>query len=227
MHTCTTCPRQFDQDATDRYACHPCEARVRDWIRELLHHLPVLTASLLPDRTNAPTAGPRGRAHPPSPVHEDTISLTGPAPAGPVTGPDADQTGPTPITHTLSTWTRAIAEERRIRPPLRPAAPQLARWLAIHLTWAAGRPWWDEMHADLRAMIRTCRSITRTQPRSRPLPAPCRCGAFGIVETDWQTYRECGVCGRLYTQQEYADHAAQTLPPLYRTALAIITTELT
>jgi hypothetical protein len=157
------------------------------------------------------------------PLREDVLTLLGPAAPGPVHDPHHDQTGPVPLPACLHTWAAFLADERAtaLPGPLRPS--EHINYLAAHLTWACTHHWIAEMHTELHDLIRRVRAITHTQPRRRPLDAPCPgCAAFALTEEDWQPWIDCGLCGRLLTPDEYAEHAAEVLPALYRTALTII-----
>ncbi|GAA2364793.1 hypothetical protein [Streptomyces carpaticus] len=224
MATCTTCPRTLLPEEADRTACWPCTRRTRSHLAEIPRHLPLLAASLHRDRP-APGPIPR-RAHGGSrpPAREDVLSLTGPAAPGTIRpGHQADQDGREPISGVLATWAEAIAQERGLdRPRHHAPVPTLTTWLEHHLDYAARRGWWPDFAGELRGVVRRCRAITSTQPRRIPLPAPCTCGAFGLTREDWADWIECQVCERLYSTEEYEARAAAVLPPLHRTALALI-----
>lgn len=221
MTTSTTCAICRRPDPAGANACPACQGDLHALLAELPHQMVLLRASLHPGApTHTGTTG--GRATAPLPVRLDVLSLLGPAAAaGTVRGPAADQTGPVPITAVLQDWVSLAATVRGQRPPVRPTAEACAAYLAARLGWACTQPWIAELAADLRAVIRTVRGITRTEPRTRPLDTPCICGAFGLTATDWAEYVTCGVCRRQMTRQEYAGHAAQVLPPLYRVGVLI------
>ncbi|MFI6337819.1 hypothetical protein [Streptomyces sp. NPDC050535] len=216
------CGRGLRPDEAHRAACGRCEHRIRGWLRELARQLPLLQASLQHER-GATQGGPRGgRAHAPLPVRGDVLTLLGPAAPGPVRDPSGDQGGPVPIHALIRAWAELLADERgRPLPRLRPGETY-GGYLAAHLPYALTRPWIAELHQELADLIRRVRAITRTEPQRRPRPAPCPgCGAFGLVQEDWQTYIDCTVCGQLLTPDEYTAHAARVMPALYRTALLI------
>jgi hypothetical protein len=215
---CTICQHR---DPAGAQACPTCQAALRAMLTELRHQLVLLRASLTPGAsTGAHVAS--GRATAPLPVRLDVLSLLGPAPTGTVRTHPHDQTGPVPILGTLRDWAAAIAAERGLRAPARTTPDQCLTYLADHLNWICAQPWVTDLHAELRAVVRTVRGITRTQPRTRPLPAPCPCGAFGLQQTDWAEYVVCTVCRRQLTPQQYQQHAATALPPLYRLGLRLV-----
>lgn len=226
MNTCAvlTCGRPLPTDE-QRTACARCEHRIRSWLREIPHQLRLLHASLEHDR-----GGPKqgsihgGRAHAPLPLRGDVLTLLGPGSTA-VTDPHGDQSGPLPVTTFLHSWAEATADHisPQATPAIRPGGTWSA-WLTAYLPWALTAEWVGSFHDELGELTRHLRGITHTEPRSRPLAAPCPgadCHAFGLLETDWADYIECTVCGRLLTRAEYDEHAARTLPPLHRLAILI------
>lgn len=220
--TITTCGRPLRQSEAHRTACSRCEHRIRGWLREIVYQLPLLTASL--QRDGGPVQGSTAsRAHSPAPLRLDVLNLLGPAAPGGVSDRDGDQGGPIPLLGTLRDWASAIADERGKPLPARPGTLYTG-YLAAHLPYVLTRPWIRDLYAELGELMKRIRGITRTEPRSQPLPAPCPgtdCTAFGLVQTDWQVYIECTACGRLLTRAEYDEHAARVLPPLYRIGILI------
>lgn len=225
MASCTipSCGRALRDDEAHRQACGRCEHRIRGWLRELPRQLPLLEASLQHDRGPAQGTTHGGRAHSPLPVRQDVLTLLGPGATGAVHDADRDQTGPLPITTTLTSWVQLVAEERHLPGPTgHPTVRQLTQWLATHLDWATGQPWIAELHQELAELLARVRRITHTEPQRHPQDAPCpSCHAFALIEEDWQPYIECTLCELLLTPQEYADHAKRVMPALYRTALAL------
>lgn len=209
--TCSTCPRDLLRAEHGRAACRICEHRIRRALREIVLQLPLLAASLERDRPGGVPVATRhpGRSEAAPPPREDVLTLLGPHAPGDVTDPHHDQHGPLPITGTLAAWCWHIAAQHRGAPiPYQPTPAFLAAWLGVHLTWACAQPWISELDQELRQLLARIRGITRTGPRRRSLDVPCVCGAFGLAAEDWATYVECDVCGRLYTDPEYAAHAA-------------------
>ncbi|GAB3117911.1 hypothetical protein GCM10027160_29190 [Streptomyces calidiresistens] len=226
--TCATCTRTLlsAETAGGRVACFPCGMRLRAWLAELPRHLPILEASVYPERTGPRTGTRAGRSGAGTPVRTRVLSFLGPAsPAGSPTAHHEDQDDAPTLRGTLGDWAAAVDAERR---PARPAPPPgadieaLCGWLDRHIDWLCCTPQVTAFTTELRALVRTCRSITSVVPRRRSLPAPCPCGAFGLVEIDWSAYIECGACGRLLTGEEYDRHQAEVMPPLHRTALLLL-----
>ncbi|MER7874847.1 hypothetical protein ABTY63_14990 [Streptomyces solisilvae] len=225
MSTCIipSCGRPLRQDESHRAACGRCERRIRGWLAEIPHQMPLLAASLERDGGGPAIGGTGGRAVAPVPLRLDVLNLLGPAAPSTVTDQRGDQTGPVPILATLRDWAHAIADEQGKPVPSRPG-PLYTGYLAAHLPYVLTRPWVAELHAELHALIGRIRAITRTEPRQRPLSAPCPgadCRAFGLVQIDWADYIECTACGRLLTRAEYDEHAARVLPLLHRLAILI------
>ncbi|WP_329545545.1 hypothetical protein OG548_14300 [Streptomyces sp. NBC_01356] len=226
--TVTSCGRTLGDDEPHWKVCGRCEHRIRGWLRELPRQLPLLRASLRPDSGPTQSAIHGGRAHAPLPVRGDVLALLGPAAPGPVHDPEGDQAGPVPIHAVIRTWAELLADERGKPLPLLRPGETYGSYLAAHLPYALTRPWIADLHQELGELISRIRNITCTEPRRRPKTAPCPdCGAFGLMEEDWQAYIDCEVCGLLLTPAEYTDHAERVMPGLYRTALLIVTHEKT
>ncbi|MFI6274289.1 hypothetical protein [Streptomyces sp. NPDC050988] len=228
MTSCTVpgCPRTSDED-TRRRMCVRCARQLQAYLRELVGQMPLLQASLQLDRS--PTTGSvhGGRAHSPMPVRGDVLTLLGPGSNTTVDDPygDArgDQTGPLPIDTHLRGWAEMTALHVRLAtaPGIRPGRTWAA-WLTAYVPWIITAPWAGILHQELTELLGRVRSITRTEPRRRPLDAPCpSCEAFGLVEEDWQPYVECVACELLLTPDEYTAHARRVMPRLYRTALLL------
>lgn len=219
---CAICRRTHrDQGDAHRTACDRCEHRIRGWLREIPHQLPLLEASLA--RDGGPAQGSSaGRAHAPLPLRADVLNLLGPAAPGPVRDHRGDQSGSAPILALLYAWAEQIAAARR--QDLQPFRPRddYTRYIAAHLNYACTQGWITDLHTELGAVVHAARAITRTEPRRRPKDAPCpSCSAFALIEEDWQPYIECGTCGLLLSHDEYMAHHRAVMPPLYRTALRL------
>ncbi|MFE5159660.1 hypothetical protein ACFRNT_14290 [Streptomyces sp. NPDC056697] len=218
------CGRPLREEESHRAACSLCEHRIRGWLTELPHQMPLLAASLERDGGGPAIGGTSGRAVAPVPLRLDVLNLLGPAASSTVHDPHADQTGPVPILAILGDWADHLATDRGQAPPAHRTVESCTGYLAAHLPYALARGWIAELHAELGELVNRIRGITRTEPRRRSLPAPCPgtdCRTFGLVEIDWADYIECTVCGRLLTRAEYDDHAAAVLPPLHRLAILI------
>lgn len=227
MTTCRICAHPAAHTDTRR-ACQRCEHRIRRWLGEIPQQLTLLRASLELDTRPAAGPGGAGRAHSPLPVRSDVLVLLGPAAPGPVRDTKGDQSGPTPVHAVLHAWADQLAENLGHDLPPINANADYAGYLARHLHHALTRDWIAHLHAELQDLVHRIRSITRTEPRRRPKTAPCpSCAAFALFETDWQDYVDCEACGQLLTHREYADHAARTIPPLYRLGVLIAAHQLT
>lgn len=207
-------------------ACAARLRRTRATLSELRHQLPLLRASLLPGASPRTGSTTGGRATAPLPLREDILSLLGPAPRGQVRGTREDQVGPMPMLAVLQDWAQHTARQYAIvnpaaRWPALGTIEECLDYLTARLPWACAQPWIADLASALDELRRQVRAITRTEPRTRHLLAPCLCGAFGLVERDWADYIECTVCARLLTPEEYRQHAGEVLPALYRIGLLI------
>ncbi|HKX69894.1 MAG TPA: hypothetical protein VJM75_01645 [Acidimicrobiales bacterium] len=225
--TITGCGRALPDGRPDR-VCPRCASRIRAWLTELDHQLPLLQASLQHDRN--PTTGTihGGRAHSPMPVRADVLNLLGPGSNTTLTDPygeaRGDQDGPLPIHTHLHGWAEMTAGHVRLAPTpgIRPGHTWAA-WLDAYLPWILTAPWLTDFHQELEGLIKRVRAITRTEPQRHLQDAPCPgCDVFALVDEDWQPYVECTACGLLLTHTEYLDHARRVLPQLYRTALQLV-----
>ncbi|MFE2556655.1 hypothetical protein ACFXGT_11555 [Streptomyces sp. NPDC059352] len=225
MSTCLICAHTAVQPRT---ACARCEHRVRGWLGELPRQVVLLTASLELGTRPAQGFGGAGRAHSPLPVRGDVLNLLGPAAPGVVRDTAGDQGGPQPVHAVLHAWADQLAEDLgHMLPPINPSAPY-ADYLARHLGHAVRSSWIALMHAELADLVRRIRAVTSTEPRRRPLDAPCpSCSAFALGHVDWQTYAACEACGLLLTPAEYETHRAAVMPPLARLGVLLAAQHLT
>ncbi len=214
VHRCPTCKAGLRRpQETGRHACEACLRRLRDWLlAELPEQLDALRRSVVRDSTGG---GPRVSTSPAAhiPGREDVLSLLGPfAPMDRIPDPDGDQAGPLPLRGTLYRWVRRVRASRDLTGPATQREEELAAWLAEQVAWCAEHEWITELYADLDSMMRTIRGITRLTPRRRPIAQPCpRCAVLGLVEEDWQTFRECTACGTRYSREELRLGAAAWL----------------
>jgi hypothetical protein len=224
MPACTICHRTDDLPL-GRTCCRRCEGHIHAALREVDARMPLLHAMLIPGSA-LPVRGTPTHT-PPLPARVDVLNLLGAGATAVVFDPHGDQHGPAPINAVLYGWACAITDvvhpdsrHPRATPALRPGRTW-SRWLQAYLPWALGQDWVGEMHRELVDLVALIRSITHTEPRSTVMDAPCRCGAFALVETDWQVYITCEACGLLLTADEYRDHRDQVMPGLVHTALLI------
>jgi hypothetical protein len=218
MTTCTICRRR---DPSGAQACAACQADLHGALTELRHQAPLLRASLQPGASPRAGTTTGGRATAPLPARLDVLSLLGPAASGPVDGPRDDQTGPVPITAILRDWAHAVADEQH-KPRPAGSIETHALYLRERLGWVCQQHWVVAFAGELQRVLQAVRGITRTEPRTRPLPAPCACGAFGLSLRDWAEHITCAVCGRYLTREQYDQHAAAVLPPLYRLGILMV-----
>lgn len=245
MSSCTIaqCRRPLRAHEHRRGVCDRCARRMSGWLHELDLQRILLQSMLVPG-SNGPAQGSvhGGRAHSPLPARGDVLTLLGPGASSTLADPygDArgDQDAGMPLDAVLRGWAEATAEHIRLRadrpepgssaatgpratPWLRPGSTW-STWLVAYLPWALTAPWAGDLHTELDDLVQHARRITHTEPRRRPKSAPCpACGAFALVEEDWQTYIECTLCEALLTPHEYELHAQSVMPTLYRTALLI------
>lgn len=222
MTTCALCRRP---DPSGAHACAACQADLHTALTELRHQLPLLRATLAPGASPRAGTSAGGRATAPLPVRLDVLSLLGPAAPGVVRGQPADQHGPAPLVGVLRDWAYAVADEQHKRRPAAvpaTAAETYTDYLRDHLPWICHRDWVHEFAGEVRELLGVVRGITCSEPRTRVLPAPCPCGAFGLTQRDWSDVVACSVCDRHMTRQAYDQHAATVLPPLYRLSVLIV-----
>ncbi|NML55685.1 hypothetical protein HHL19_36300 [Streptomyces sp. R302] len=225
MAVCLICTHATERSRT---ACARCEAQLLGWLAEIPRQVVLLEASLELGTRPAQGYGGAGRAHSPLPVRADVLNLLGPAASsGTVTsralGTVRDQNGPMPVHAVLYAWAEQLADDLGHRlPTINPRAPY-TDYLTRHLAHIARAPWAAEFHRELAELIRRIRAITSTEPRRRPMDAPCpSCEAFALGHTDWQQYIDCETCGLLLTPDEYQAHRAAVMPGLARTAILLL-----
>jgi hypothetical protein len=227
MTACLIC--RHGPGAASRTVCPACETRLRALLREIDAQRPLLAASLHLDTAPADgRTGSGGRAHSPLPVRGDVLTLLGAGATGTVPDPYGDQSGPVPLDTLLAGWAHAVAAElaELAAEPFRRHRTTWSTWLAAYMPQVVTAQWADAFHEELADIVHRIRAITRTEPRRRPKTAPCpSCAAFALFETDWQPYVDCEACGLLLTPSEYDQHAAATLPPLYRLGLQLVVSQ--
>lgn len=219
--TTTTCAICHRTDPTGAVACAACQAGLHAHLRELRHQMPLLRASLQPGASPRAGSVHGGRATAPLPLREDVLSLLGPAAPAPANVATGDQAGPAPIAGVLRYWACAVADGQKRPRPRTSTVEGYTRYLADRLGWICQQPGVRHFAAALDQLLHQVRAITLTEPRTRPLPAPCLCGAFGLARRDGADHVTCAVCGRWMTLARYEDHATAVLPRLYRTAILI------
>lgn len=226
MTTCTICATPQPPTA-DTYACTACTYQLAAWLREIPEQLPRLREALVPG--SRPAQG-HATAHPApgTPLCLDVADLllhhagTGGAPP---TGPPEDQTGHLPITTTLHRCATAIAATHPAARRDRHGTQRITRcttpaprhgttptawcaWLLAYLPYATTQPTITDLHHDLRQLIDRIRAITRTNPGTRTLAAPCpRCQTCALVQTDGSWHVACRTCRHRLSRDEYASYS--------------------
>jgi|SRR5690554_565979 len=176
-----------------------------------------LPAGPIPGQTRQPRVS--GSKQPPAPTSLERIDLTLPArPASRalhargVLGLDPDQIGTLSVATILDTWVRdwrkTLWPEQRL--PV-PTVAELARWLRDRVEDACNHhPRIDEFAAeikDLRHTLRAHLGETTAQPETERYKAVAcqKCDLRGVLmRRPGSDYIECGNCGNLYTENEYA-----------------------
>jgi hypothetical protein len=236
---CTICHAPAGDDVPG--ACTACQYRLDYVLQQLAAQEPLLRAQLAPYRS--PSTGTRfgGTAHPPLPVDVRVLDLLAthwePDPAG----QDTSGIPAIPIGPLLVGWCHRLADSYPAvsrhggtayitagcdpLPRTAGGIPGWTAWLRAYTPYAAT---WDrapELWAAMEDALHRVRAITGTQPRTRPRWAPCpACSAFALSRTDGDYHVHCQACSHRLTPEEYAAHAAQTLPGLTAMAVRIATT---
>lgn len=207
---CVLCQRR---EAERAQACDPC----RLWLPTVLRDIGELHATLdVTARSNG--TGPRvsGSREAPVPLALDVLDLAAAARLG-SRGPhargvlgDDDQIGHLSVATELEFWVidwidvRTRAEHRP-----EPLVMTLVRWLDVRLDWACDEHnAVDEFAADMRTLRTVLRRANGDLPQ-RPEPlvgVPCSgCDQAALYRDPGAQWRaECGACGKLYSDDEYA-----------------------
>lgn len=250
MTRCSICHAPADDE--DVLACRACQYRLDYVLRQLVAEVPLLRAQLAPYRSPSTGTRHGGAAHPPLPLDVRVVDLLaarwlpdpdgqdeGGIPIGPLlvgwccrlagSYPTVSRRGGSTV-HLTPAITHHSGGTIYVIPGAEPVPraaggiPGWAAWLRAYVPYAAT---WDrapELWAAMEDALRRVRAVTGTQPRTRPRWAPCpSCSAFAMSATDGEYHVRCQACGRQLTPEEYAAHAAQTLPGLTATAVWIAT----
>lgn len=177
----------------------------------------ILPAGPVRGQTRQPRVS--GTRQPQAPTSLERIDLT--LPARPATralyargvlGIDADQVGTLSVATILDTWVRdwraTLWPDQQLPTP---TVPELAQWLRNRAGDACDQhPTIDEFAAeikDLRRVLRAHLGETAAQPETdRYKAVACqKCDLRGVLlRRPGSDYIECGNCGNLYTEDEYA-----------------------
>jgi len=120
-------------------------------------------------------------------------------------GLSGDQQGEPSVAGVLETWARDWQGYRWALLP-EPTVEALAWWLSVRLDWACEHhPAVDEFAAEVFALAATLRrTCGMVDPLPELLDAPCaRCDNTSLHRLPGEDRVECGVCGRLMTEDEY------------------------
>ncbi|MFF3377776.1 hypothetical protein ACFYXF_33075 [Streptomyces sp. NPDC002680] len=115
---------------------------------------------------------------------EDVLNLLGLAARQNVVAGE-DQTGPVPFLEVLASWCEAVTDERSLKPVRCHVVAMTAR-LTAHLGWICEQEWVVDFEAEIRELLKTVQSITRTEPRRVPLPG-VMCPSCRMLSLVWGT----------------------------------------
>lgn len=218
--TCATCPKTINPD-DDTAVCPACARDLRAWLRELPTHtryLPLLLAPGASPRTGQIRAS---RAHPPLPLNETVLSLTGPGHATPPTAHPDDQIGHISLPVWLTGWADHIAVQHpavavdqhgtQIIQRCQTAAPAdttvrgWCHWLLAYLPTVTNDPGMArDFRNQLGDLMRLLRRITGDEPNRTPFPEKLcpTCDTLSLVSDEWRDDVVCSICGGAFTTAE-------------------------
>jgi len=203
-HVCAICKRRQYERAQ---VCNPC----RRWLAADLGQIAGL--SLLLPAAVAPTNGVEGGL----PIRVTVVDLTlSNASTEPIHDTSGDQHGEVPIVARLGSWARDWIETRGIgeREPV-PTAPVLVSWLLVRLDDECDQhPAIDDFARETRILLATIRRVLNMEkPQTVRYGAPCpRCGTKTLKRAVGAQWIECGDCGRLWGEEDYAQLVRETVP---------------
>lgn len=203
-HLCAICRRRQYERAQ---VCNPC----RRWLTADLGQIAGL--SLLLPAAVAPANGNEGGL----PIRVTVVDLTlANASTEPIHDDRGDQIGEVPIRGRLGSWVRDWIETRGIgeREPV-PTIPVLVSWLLVRLPDECDQhPAIGEFAREIRQLLATIRRVlSMEKPQTVRYGAPCpRCGTKTLMRAVGAEWIECGDCGRLWTEEDYADLVRETVP---------------
>lgn len=203
MADCVVCQRR---PPARPQVCDGCRTRLDRDLAEIAELHALLPDALEPGRQG--TQRVSGTREAPVPLRLDVLDLSLPLRgAEAVTDPYGDQTGHLPVVAKLDQWVLDWRDtrDRGERLPV-PTVYQLTRWLANRLSWACDEhPAVDEFAREIvetLAALRGVHGLTRLRHR---LPAPCpSCELLTVYRDDGADWIECGGCGRLWSEDEWA-----------------------
>ena len=210
--------------------CPPCRRGLSDTLRELVDAYAVLSFTdpgevLDAGPVRAPNASARvsGSREAPVPVSLDLVDLTLPAREGSraphtrgVLGLDDTQVGYLSVATELDTWVRdwlGYSWCPGDHLPV-PTVATLANWLSVRVDIACDHhEAIDEFAGDMRRMLRECQRAVGDVP-VRPVVldgVPCatpECDGILLHRSGDDYWAECGLCGRLWREDEYRQWVA-------------------
>lgn len=125
-----------------------------------------------------------------------------------VTVVSGDQVGQVPVAALLADWASEWCERRAMREHRPAAAEALALWLRDRLEWACDRfEQVGEFATEVTGSLYAARGVLALSRKPITYQAPCPgCGMLSLQRpTGRADYIECRNCGRLITEDEYAD----------------------
>lgn len=186
--------------------CDGCRARLGRDLAEIAKLHAVLPDLMEPGR--AGTQRVSGTREAPLPLRVDVLDLSLPLRgAEAISDPHGDQTGHLPVVAVLDQWARDWRDTRDQgeRLPV-PTVPELVRWLANRLGWACDQhPAVDEFATEVDQKLTELRGVHGLTRLRHRLPAPCpSCELLAVYRDDGADWIECGGCGRLWSEAEWA-----------------------
>lgn len=217
---CLLCRWRTPADVRSR-VCHPCVIREARRLSEIVALYALLPAAL-PDNPVTIidlTYPPVGGASAPAVSRCDACVKRGhPAWVIPCTHdkPGYDQLGDINVAAVLDSWVRDWCETLGYSdPPRVPTVSRLAGWLQIWLAMACREhDAIDEYARDIRVLAAKMRRAINRDLSPVRYEAPCPyCGTKTLRREPGGDWIECGGCGRLWGEDEYAFLARTTIHP--------------
>lgn len=203
-HACSVCQRRPYECAQ---VCNPC----RRWLAADLGQIAGLWL-LLPAAT-APANGTEGGL----PVRINVVDLALPViGTEPIHDQHADQIGEIPVLARLDSWVRDWVDTRGAGEHLPvPTVPVLVSWLVVRLDDECDQhPAIDEFAREIRVLLATMRRVLAMEkPQTVRYGAACpRCGTKTLTRMVGAQWIECGDCGRLWGEEDYAGLVLDAVP---------------
>ena len=203
MADCVVCRRRPPQHP---HVCDGCRKRLHNTLAEIVDLYALLPGAMVPGSATGEKVS--GTREAPLPLRVDPLDLSLPLRGGGVVhDPDGDQTGMVPVVWTLDTWVRDWRDT--LWPNHRLPAPTVATlcgWLRNRLDDACDQhPAIAEFAGDITRVHTDLRRVLGLLPLRHRLHAPCpQCDMLTLYRDDGADYVECGSCGRVWSEDEYA-----------------------